>query len=744
MSRTTATRHRRTIHAALGVLLMVLLNQAPARCAEASASLRAAADFAGVLLQHYPHLLEQPARDRLDEINRRLREAEKRLAGSRTEDERAQARQQGAAAIVELLAVLEKCRDVQRISLIGKATPEPPAHGRMVLPGDAGALLLRVESGPGPTQFAAISANYAAMPREEMTNIEAPVASSGVTWLVAGLHSMPANRTTLRIDLRRPDKTTTPYWVDVITPEKAHLRIRVVADEDDVPTPAMIRMTWLTGGSSDRPASNALDLSPLFENQGSTISGFRRLRVPGAFDGRAWCSPGPFDMAVPPGKWHIMVRRGVEFTPMVDTFTVTPGQTIEKTYRLRRWVDMARSSWYSGDDHVHARMMSDDDARRLMAWIQAEDLHVANVVKMGAINGTWFEQRGFGKDYRFIDRDYVLSPGQECPRTDDHIGHALAMNITEMVRNTDAYFCYDLVADGVHAQGGLWGYAHVATGQFHVHRDMTLNVSAGRCDFGEILQFGNLGTELYYDFLNAGFKLTASAGSDVPWGGTVGEARMYADLGRSEFSPDGWFEAVRRGRTFVTDGPMIELHVDGVGPGDEIHVSDNRKLQVRARTWGDPNRMLPLQLEIVRHGEVIRSIQTADRQAEVSLEFEIDSDNGFWIAARARGHDGIAAHTTPIYVIRDNLRFWKFEAVDQLIAKRLVSLDEIEHLVAQAKSPEAQVKAQTDRAVQQLAVQGEDLLTRVRTARKFYAGLRRAAEVETERRTRQQQRMDKQ
>lgn len=743
MSRTAATRHARMNRGALVGLFVVLLSQAPALCAEASASPRAAADFAGALLQHHPYLLDQPARDNLDEINRRLREAEKRGAGPGTGEERDQARQQGAAAIVELLAVLEKCRDVQRISLIGQPAPGLPAHGRVLLPGDGGALLLRVESGPGPTEFAAISADYAAMPREEMTNIEAPVAPSGVTWLVIGLRSMPADRTTLRIDLRRPDRTTTPCWVDVMTPEKARLRIRVVTEEGDAPIPAMIRMTWLTGGSSDRPASNAVDLSPLFENQGSTISGFRGLRVPGAFDGRAWCSPGPFDMAVPPGEWHIMVRRGVEFTPMVDTFTASPGQTIERTYRLRRWVNMAGKGWYSGDDHVHARMMSDDDARRLMAWIQAEDLHVANIVKMGAINGTWFEQRGFGKDYRFIDRDYVLSPGQECPRTDDQIGHTLAMNITEMVRNTDTYFCYDLVADGVHAQGGLWGYAHVATGQFHVHRDMSLNVPAGRCDFTEILQFGNLGTELYYDFLNAGFKLTASAGSDVPWGGTVGEARMYADLGRSEFSADGWFEAVRRGRTFVTDGPMIELHVDGAGPGDEIRVSENRKLQVRARTWGDPDRMLPLQLEIVRQGDVIRSAHTTDRQAEASLDFEVDSGNGFWIAARARGRDGIAAHTTPVYVIRDNLRFWKFEAVDQLIAKRLVSLDDIEHLVVQARPPEGQAKAQTDRVERQLAAQGEDLLARVRTAREVYAGLRRAAKAEAERRVRQDPEVDR-
>ena len=110
------------------------------------------------------------------------------------------------------------------------------------------------------------------------------------------------------------------------------------------------------------------------------------------------------------------------------------------------------------------------------------------------------------------------------------------------------------VFDAVHAQGGLTGYAHVNSGMFHVHRDMSLNVPRQKLDFVEILQFNQLGTDLYYDFLNLGCKLTASAGSDVPWGGTIGEVRAYAYLGEKEFTADNWFEAFGRGRTFTTSG----------------------------------------------------------------------------------------------------------------------------------------------------------------------------------------------
>ena len=67
--------------------------------------------------------------------------------------------------------------------------------------------------------------------------------------------------------------------------------------------------------------------------------------------------------------------------------------------------------------------------------------------------------------------------------------------------------------------------------------------------------------------------------------------------------------------------------------------------------WGDPRRMAPVQLEVVRHGEVIRSAQSGDPEhPEVTLDFTVEARDGFWIAARARAGDGTRAHTTPVYV----------------------------------------------------------------------------------------------
>jgi hypothetical protein len=300
-----------------------------------------------------------------------------------------------------------------------------------------------------------------------------------------------------------------------------------------------------------------------------------------------------------------------------------------------------------------------------------------------------------------------------------------------MVRDTERYFLYDEVFDTVHAQGGVTGYAHVNSGAFNVHRDMSMNVPRQKVDFAEILQFNTLGTDLYYEFLNLGCKLTASSGSDVPWGGTIGENRAYACLGKKPFSADAWFEAFQRGRTFTTSGPMLDFRVDDALPGDELQLKPDRKLRIRARAWGDPKRMAPMELEIVRHGEVIRTAKSANTsQAEVNLDFTVDGGYGCWLAARARAGDGTSAHTTPVYVVRQGLRFWKFDGLKELLDKRESSLAEIEQMVAAAQRDNAEGKLERDRPRKQLALQGDLLLQRVAPARKLYQDLQRVAEAE--------------
>ena len=106
----------------------------------------------------------------------------------------------------------------------------------------------------------------------------------------------------------------------------------------------------------------------------------------------------PFSMTLPAGRWRLAVAKGIEYVPVFEEFEIRPGETQVRKIAIERWEDMRRQGWYSGDDHVHHPRMKPEHDEFLMTWAQAEDIHVANIVKMGDIDRTWFEQRGFTAD----------------------------------------------------------------------------------------------------------------------------------------------------------------------------------------------------------------------------------------------------------------------------------------------------------------------------------------------------------
>jgi hypothetical protein len=671
-------------------------------------------ELAGALVRTSAYLFTPETRNALDEVNRQAREARRDEENAQSDEARAEPLARGEKAGLELLEILEASNVAINLSLMGDK-PMPKQLGPAGLAGDAGSILLRIVTGNSETRCTVADVDIST----SHGPVEIDVTPSGITWALVRIRRAPVGHTMLRLKFRDDAGWHVTLPFAITSPEHGQFKLAVLSDDTGDPVPAMVRLTKAEDGQAHRP-SNAVEFAPLWDGIGSSDQ--RNAGLPGKLRGQYWCIPGPFNMSLPPGQWEVIVRRGLEHETVFDTFKIETGTALEKTYRPERWVNMPKRGWFSGDDHVHGQILSDADAARLIAWIQAEDIHLANVVKMGDIHKTYFEQRGFGKTYQVRNGDYILSPGQECPRTDE-LGHTLAMNITSMVRDTDKYFLYDWVFDQVHAQGGLSGYAHVNRELFHVHRDMSMNIPKGKIDFAELLQFGNMRTDLYYEFLNTGFKLTAASGSDVPWGGTIGEGRMFAYIGSKRFSADAWFDAVQKGRTFVSNGPMLEFKVGKALPGDTITLTENQPLKVRARAWGDARRVLPAKLELMKHGEVIATVEASEGENALSLDLELDGENGFWMAVRAEGTDGSKAHTTPIYVVREPLRFWKFNQVEDLIARRFNSLAEVEQIIAEAVAQDARGEVDDNQTIKQLALQGPQLLERVQNAKQFYEDL---------------------
>jgi hypothetical protein len=153
--------------------------------------------------------------------------------------------------------------------------------------------------------------------------------------------------------------------------------------------------------------------------------------------------------------------------------------------------------------------------------------------------------------------------------------------------------------------------------------------------------------EVYYRFLNCGFRLPVSAGSaSGVKAAPLGYNRVYVKLD-GPFSYDRWFRALKAGRSFATNGPMLFLTVDGKSPGDLLRMSGRSKVRIHAEV----SSKTPMdRLEIIFKG---RTVHTVRGSGTLTADFSYEVGETGWFAARAfekPDHTVRFAHTSPVYI----------------------------------------------------------------------------------------------
>ena len=405
----------------------------------------------------------------------------------------------------------------------------------------------------------------------------------------------------------------------------------------------------------------------------------RRTMWPSA-NRQAFYSDGTYAAQLPVGPYELVVTRGPEYRAYHGRFEVRREETTGVTVTPERYDNLPARGWYSGDSHVHLPREHVDD---LAVWGQmaAEDIHVANLLEMGNIAGTYFRQPAWGKDGLFERDGYALVSGQEDPRT-GHRGHTIHWNVAQQQHvDASAFYQYHQVFEQTRSQGAITGYAHFGS-LFNGRRGLALDVPFGLVDFIEVLQGGRLTTDIWYGFLNLGYRVLPAAGADYPYFGPTlpGVERTFVNVDGA-FSAESWFESFRRGRTYVTNGPFLELTVNGRGMGEQLRVERGSALTIYAEARLNPDIEALTRLEVVMLGDVIAR-EAAAGHDRVELTRHLTAERSMWIAVRAYGeHEEpwytTVAHSAPIYVIVDDEPTWKAEAVRALVEEQLAHLAQL-------------------------------------------------------------------
>jgi hypothetical protein len=388
---------------------------------------------------------------------------------------------------------------------------------------------------------------------------------------------------------------------------------------------------------------------------------------------------GHYYARLPAGHYDLVVAKGPEYHLSRQRFSVLPQKTNMIKVHLLRWAHMAQLRWYSGDDHMHYPRASEHDDYVLQMLQQAEDLNVANILQYGNSNDVYLSPYGWKPVILDSGEPYALIPGQEDPRT-SILGHVTELNISGPIRDPTRYLLYDSVFKSTRYQGGLAGYAH-AVGKSEEPlfdpRGVAMDVPFGLVDFLEIMMPGMMGTSTWFDFLNLGYKLPPTAGTDWGGQGTPGAVRNYVQID-GPFTPQSWISQLKNGRTFVTNGPMLEMSVNGYRMGSEIHVSSGESLIIDAKASINPDIDKLLSLELIEQGEVVKEISSHGGAAEMEFRHEVSAEHGTWFVLRAHGKNpDVIALSGPIYVLVDGQNFWKHSQVAFIVPQLKRKLREL-------------------------------------------------------------------
>ncbi|MCP3673990.1 MAG: CehA/McbA family metallohydrolase [Gammaproteobacteria bacterium] len=369
-----------------------------------------------------------------------------------------------------------------------------------------------------------------------------------------------------------------------------------------------------------------------------------------------------YQTTLPKGKYTMVVTKGPEYRIKQFEFIVNGKQQDNQPLeiKLQRWKDLPKAGWYSGDVHIHMSR-AEKDNESILSVLKAEDVHISNLLEMTNSGSSHYPQYAWGESGQFSKQSNSIIPGVEGPRT-AHRGHTLALNINRIIHDTDNYFQYHKFLESYQQQNAITGYAHVGSEEFNASWGLALDVPFGLVDFVEVMQATRLRTELWYEFLNLGFKLAPAAGSDYPYFDQPGAVRSYVKI-NNDFSThpevdtlsQQWFKNLKKGKTFVSNAPIITFKINEKEMGSTLKIS-SKLLSIVGSIQINTDYDKIDKLELVHCGNVIKTAKanSAIERGTLSLTHQIATKESGWFALRGYGQDYALAHTGAIYIENKN------------------------------------------------------------------------------------------
>ncbi len=174
--------------------------------------------------------------------------------------------------------------------------------------------------------------------------------------------------------------------------------------------------------------------------------------------------------------------------------------------------------------------------------------------------------------------------------------------------------------------------------------------------FADKQGYGRLAEYIYWQMLESGHRLPPSAGSgfgNSAWETHLGYNRVYVGLD-GEASIDQWWKALREGKSFITNGPLLRARVNGNLPGYVFRFAKGEQIDLHidlVLTVRDPVDYL----DVVFNGKKIYEARLEDHAKRGEFPPLTIKESGWLLIRVVTGHESSyrMATTAPFYFEAD-------------------------------------------------------------------------------------------
>jgi hypothetical protein len=387
---------------------------------------------------------------------------------------------------------------------------------------------------------------------------------------------------------------------------------------------------------------------------------------------------GEADIRLPATKLSISALAGLETEQSAVVVDLAGKEAASVTLRLRRISDSRAAGWICGNTHLHLMKLSREESDRYLREIPRSDgLDVLFVSYLERAD----EDRDYvTNQYRREDFERLSGDGTRFGWGEEHrhnfgrggegYGHVMLLDLKELVLPVSiGPGIMKRDTDGIPIQRGIMQARKDGATAIWCHNDWGMenapNWVVGRLDAQNIFD-GSIRSsykDSLYKYLNAGLRAPFSTGTD--WF-VYDFSRVYVPVD-GEVTTQKWLAALKAGKSFITNGPLLEFTAAEAAIGDRMELARPSIVPVSARAVG---RVDFRRLELVQNGQVIRAepSRKTGGHYEAELRTTVPFDEPGWLAVRTppppvstdpeltevveRNEFGqpLFSHTSPIYV----------------------------------------------------------------------------------------------